>query len=183
MAYGFLHERLIEAWTTNAIENFEKAFSMQTLRPPVTSNKVWKRPSWQVPAIEASTCQAWAPLEVLLPQEILRAMTAGRNCLGGDWLVGRASRLLQRLTPRVEALATCLSGRRYSCPTLLTGQVTFLPYFSDLAGGGPAHAWIGVAFGTTLFRDDGGGCYSRTIAGGIGATDRDGISAVTFAWR
>src|SRR5437867_7416225 len=46
---------------------------------------------WQVAAIEASTCQARAPLEVLFPQEIFRAMTAGRNWRSARLLVAGTS--------------------------------------------------------------------------------------------
>ena len=45
----------------------------------------------QVAAIEARICQVRAPFWVLLPQEILRAMTAGRS-----W---RSARLLVASTP------------------------------------------------------------------------------------
>src|SRR5207247_6664829 len=45
----------------------------------------------QVAAMEASTCQAWAPFGVLLPQEILRAMTARRNWRSARLLVAGSS--------------------------------------------------------------------------------------------
>jgi hypothetical protein len=45
----------------------------------------------QVAAMEASACQAWAPFKVLLPQEILRAMTAGRNWRSARLLVAGTS--------------------------------------------------------------------------------------------
>jgi hypothetical protein len=45
----------------------------------------------QVAASEARICQVVAPFPVLLPQEILRAMTAGRN-----W---RSAKLLVASTP------------------------------------------------------------------------------------
>ena len=44
-----------------------------------------------VAAIEASACHAWAPFKVLLPQEILRAMTAGRNWRSARLLVAGTS--------------------------------------------------------------------------------------------
>jgi hypothetical protein len=51
-------------------------------------------PWTQVAAIEARICQVRAPFWILLPQEILRAMTAGRPLRGqatkvGEWPTGR----------------------------------------------------------------------------------------------